>query len=628
MRAPRTLGVSLAALPFLLVAACGDDEPAVPFGLDPHPPPSSSAPPTTVVEGDVAAEWADGSQALVDESPVVIEGAQIRATLARDVDGDGDRDVLVLATSPDGALTFSLATRSEAGLAFTAPVAAAPACGASVIGAARWAGLSSETAAARIERTCAGGASEQRVVVVRAGASGLRTLTTLVLAPQAGETMTVRGEDRDGDTHADVVVHLSLHDPSGESADVDLAWLDRAAGLSRDTAEPEAAATTHANEARTALRRHPDRALAAARTAILVHDALCGPRARLAVDDDRGLACPPSAALGRALSVAASAHARLGDLDDALAAITELSRADAVARDTERASAREAVGAMSGVLHPEPHDAGEAHAVDGGERPRLSSLAFLDEDRILVRGDGARIVTLSTGASAPTLDEGTALRDAEGQHAIAEIERSCEGYVLVTRPIFGDLASPSDAHEDALIVAAPPPAGAACAPALDSLARPRSLSALDRQDDGGYRVLGWAPQGALLAREGELVLVPLDVAGAPVGQAHVLAADEPAPAPIAPGHATSDASAWAFATPMGLVLHRRGQPATLVAPAGFDRVDGGTFDVAVSPSATRLAWIVRGRLTWVDLAAPPAPPVTETPPPPASEAPTPPTTAP
>lgn len=620
--------MSLAALACLL-AACGDDEPAVPFGLDPHPPATTTAPATTAgPEEDVAAEWPDGAGAIVDETPVAIEGVQVRATLARDVDADGDRDVLVLAASPDGSLALALATRSPTGLAFTSPIAAAPACGASVIGAARWSALASDTAVARIERTCAGGASEQRVVIVRASASGLRALTTLVLAPEAGETLTVRSEDRDGDTHADVVVHVSLHDPSGESADVDLAWLDRAAGLSRDTAEPEAAATTHANEARTALRRHPDRALAAARTAILVHDALCGPRARLAVDDDRGLSCPASAALGRALSVAASAHARLGHLDEALAAITELSRADAVARDTDRASAREAVAAMSGVLHPEPHDAGEARVVDGGERPRLSSLAFLDEDRILVRGDGARILTLSTGASTPTLDEGTALRDAEGQHAISNVERSCAGYVLVTRPIFGDLASPSDAHEDALIAAVPPPAGAACAPALDSLARPPSLSALDRQDDGGYRVLGWAPQGALVARGDELVLVPLDVAGAPVGQAHVLAADEPAPAPIAPGHATSDASAWAFATPMGLVLHRRGQAATLVAPTGFDRVDGGAFDVAVSPSATRLAWITRGHLFWVDLAAPPAPPATDTPTPPASEAPAPTTTAP
>ncbi len=604
MRAPAPLRVSLAT--FCLLAACGDDEPAVPFGLEPHPPPTSSAPVTTVTE-DVAAEWADGSQALVDDSPVAIEGVQVRATLARDVDDDGDRDVLALAASPDGALSLSLATRSEAGLAFTAPIAAAPACGASVVGAARWTGLSSETAAARIERTCGSGAGEQRVVIVRASASGLRALTTLVLAPEAGETMTVRNEDRDGDGHADVVVHVSLHDPSGESADVDLAWLDRAAGLSRDTAEPEATASTHANEARTALRRHPDRALAAARTAVLVHDALCGARARLAVDDDRGLSCAASAALGRALAVEVAAHAHLGHLDDALGAMVELGRADAVVRDADRTSAREAVAAMTGVLHPEAHEAGTARA-GSGESPRLSSLAFVDEDHLLVRGEGAHVVTLSTGGSAPVLDEGLALRDAEGRHALSEVERSCDGYVLVTRPMFGPLDSPSDEHETALIRSAPPPAGAACAPSLDLTARPPSLSALDRQDDGGFRVLGWAPQGALLARGDELVLVPLDVAGAPIGAAHVLADDEPAPAPIAPGHATSDASAWAFVTPMGIVLHRRGQGTTLIAPAGFERADGSAIDVAVSPSATRVAWIASGHLFWADLAASPAVP--------------------
>jgi len=59
---------------------------------------------------------------------------------------------------------------------------------------------------------------------------------------------------------------------------------------------------------------------------------------------------------------------------------------------------------------------------------------------------------------------------------------------------------------------------------------------------------------------------------------------------------------------VGIALYRRGQTPALVVPTGFDHADGIAVDVAVSPSATRLAWIAAGRLHWVDLSAPAPPP--------------------
>lgn len=589
------------ALALSLLAACGEDT-VVPFGLDtPHP--ESTTAPTTTTSAEGAAEWPDGADVRVESTPLSVPDAQVRATLAADLDADGDRDVVFVATGNDGGVSLATATRSGDGLVFRPPLVLAGPCAPVTTRSARIASVSADLVAARVERTC-GSAAEQRVAIVRLGATP-RLLQTLVFAPAEGESLTVRGEDRDDDGHADVVVHLTLHDASGESADVDLAWLDRAAGLSRDTAEPEAIVAARATEARTALRRHPDRALAATRTALLVHDALCGETARLAVDDDVGLRCTASAGLGRALAVAAAAHARGGRLPDALDALVALSRPDATVREADRTTARDALGAMDGVLRPTTNEGPEARAA-GGDAVRLSTLAFLDEDRVLVRGDGARVIALTTGSATPSVDGELGMVDASRSHAIAELERGCDGFVLVVRPAFGPLDSPSDERSLALIEARPAPAGAVCTPLAPGAPDTR-LSISQRRDTGGWRALGWAPQGALVARQSTLVLVPLDVAGASLGAPTTLADGEPAPAPIAPGHATADASAWALVNEVGLVLYRRGQPPALVIPSSFARADGAPIDVAVSPSAQRLAWIESGHLRWVDLSAPVAP---------------------
>ncbi len=590
-----------------LTLACGDDGPAVPFGLATPHPEARTASPESASSADAPREWPEGAEVRVDETPIVIEGAQVRATFATDLDSDGDRDVLFVASGPDGAISLSAATRTPNGLTFSAPVAIAGVCGPTTIASARLLSFSADLVAVRIERTC-NAAVEQRIVLVRASIAP-RVLETLVFAPASGETITARSEDRDDDGHADVVVHVSLHEPSGESADVDLAWLDRAAGLSRDTAEPEASVAARANEARIALRRHPDRALAATRTAVLVHDALCGSSARLAIDDETGIACGASAGLGRALAIAAAAEAHRGHLPDALSAVVALGRSDATVRETDRTLALEALSVMAGVLHPTTHEGPEAHAVSSADVPRLSSLAFLAEDRVLVRGDGARVISLADGTSAPNDAHDVSIVDAARTHAIAEIERTCGGVSLVVRPVFGPLDSPSDAHTYGLIEARPPPAGAVCNELAPTGATDAGLTLSQRRDTGGWRALGWAPQGALVAREGSLVLVPLDVAGSSLGPPTTLADGEPAPAPIAPGHATADASAWAFATSVGLVLYRRGSAPALVMPSVFTHAEGISVDVAVSPSAQRLAWIEAGHLRWVDLSEPPpAPP--------------------
>ena len=105
-----------------------------------------------------------------------------------------------------------------------------------------------------------------------------------------------------------------------------------------------------------------------------------------------------------------------------------------------------------------------------------------------------------------------------------------------------------------------------------------------------------------MARLAELVVVPLDLRGAPTGPASTLLPEVLAPAPVLPGAANRDVSAYVLLTGEGLLRLRRGGSlvVTLVRPAGF-AYEGSAIDAAISPSGNRLAWIQAGHLRWVDV---------------------------
>jgi hypothetical protein len=539
----------------------------------------------------------------IEGAPLAIQGAAIRATLELDLDGDADRDVLALALAPGVApappsASLVVALRGPDGLHAGAPAALAlPATAtACALEAPRLAAPSPALLVASARAACATAPTEI-AWIVRPGAAP-RVIASLALVTAPGDSLTVRAEDRDADGHDDLVAHVSLHDASGESADVPLVWLDRAAGLSRDTSEPEHAITTAAGEGRTALRRHPERALAAATTAHLVHDALCGPGARLVIDGTVGLACGASSGYGRALAIEAAARARTGDLEGALRALAHLGDADVTVRDADRTTAREAILGTSGVLRPAAITTTAAARPVSSSTARLSSLAFLTDDRVLVRGDGAREIALTTGAETPSVDADARLLDPSREHVVVDLERRCDGVSLVLGPALDALAGP-DARTYAPIE--PPAPGVARDPAPPCTELPPE----QREDDSGFRALGWAPQGVLVARGSALVVVPLDVSAHPLGDASAVT-DAP-PAPIAPGCASADASVWVGVTPIGLVVRRLGQPPELVVPEGFTHADGTDIDAAISPSGRRLAWIEGGVVRWTDLDAPPPP---------------------
>jgi hypothetical protein len=575
----------------LLAAGCACDHgPPVPFGLEGQRADvvaADPARPATSTPSTELRDWAEGAAVTVADAPLTIEGVSIRATLAADLDADGDTDALAIALAPEGPALFT-AIRNGATFDPATPIALSslPVADATCTWArTAFVAAAREAAAASFVRVCA--AVETNFVVALRVDSRPRVLETFTFDGVESATATLA--DRDGDGHEDLVLALRVADAPDGAASAELVYFDRPAGLSRDTSQPEASLAAVAAYERPVARRHPDRIAANARRTIALRDALCGPAAHVTVGSTRGIPCGASLALGHAYVVLAADAAHRADALTALDALAALDRSDVTVRDVDRTIAQNAVGGMSGVLTPPAHDGPEARAISTTHEQRLSSLAFTDEDHVVIRGPGT-LVTLSTSETTTDLSAiETSLRDPSGRFTVTELRPTCHGPELVIVASTTDpLATPESTRRTI-------PTSAAAAPCTGESGAPALVV-------DGLHVLGWAPQGILLARGTSLTLVPLDVEARPAGDPQALALDALPPAPIAGGHATRDASAWSIATPLGvLVLRRVEQDARLVRPIGFGHADGTPLDVAVSPTGGRIAWIEGGHLRWAEL---------------------------
>lgn len=594
----------------------------VPFGLDAgrtdiaRDPRIGPTEPGAARSELVARELPEGTtRAEVEGATVTVTGESIRAIGAWDLDRDGDRDAL-LVTGGDATRGPRAVALMREGGAFGPPIelASSPvlAVGCTIERAGVRAGGESMAIAEAVASCRADDLGATRIQHVFAISAGPRpraierfVLRARLLDDGASDAIALRAEDRDDDALPDLVADVSLRLPGIDApAEVSLAFLDRPAGLARDPGEPELRIAALAQEARGVLRRRPERARALASRALALWDAICreSGRARLEVGGAVGLSCGRSAGAGRALAVLAQAAARTGDPLVAIDAMQRLTSPAVTVRDAEREAARGALASLAST--GETVHEGPTLSAPRARAPRLSVLAFLDENRLLIRGSPPRIVDLASGAETPadpSVHGTLALVDPSGHHRVSAIERRCDGTVLVIAPHVevGSQQALSDlpgARATALVAPRRAPPGAPC---------PELTPAL-RADDDGWQALGWAPQGVLVARGTELRVVPLDVAGHPAGDPVVLEVDAVIPAPIAPGHATADARAFAHSVPGGLVLVQLTptRRATFLRPAEHADAEGAPIDVAVSPSGRRLAWIAGGHVRWIERATP------------------------
>ncbi len=594
---------ALMALAMVGCDSCESGGP-VPFGLDAGQGSPAARPvehePRRTVELLVRELPGNTPSAEIDGSEVSIVGGSIRAIGAWDFDGDGDRDALVMSVD-DAEARGRLWTFVRDPQTFSMPseLGRTPRLsGRCMLARTAVRSLGDSITLAEFGFRCSESEHEEveeiHSFVISGGASP-RVLEKFTLSREArdegGDSIAIRAEDRDGDAHVDLVAELSLEAGTDSPARVRIAFLDRPGGFAREPNEPEATMAALAEQARNALRREPERALGIASQAVSIWDAVCheSGHARFDVGGHR-VSCGRSGAAGRALAVSTQAAARTGRPLLAVEAMERMQRATIAVRDRDREAARSALGRLGGEIG-DIHE-GPRQAADAERTLRRSMLGFLDEHRILIRGPSPRVFDIAQGSESPAEDAMVAalgILSPSSEYELVAIERRCAGTVLVLAPVAGEIAA---TRKTALVASRRAPLGTPC---------PELTPAL-RADDDGWRVLGWAPQGVLVARHTELRLVPLDIAAEPMGEPITLEEGAVIPAPIAPGAATSDARALVYSVPGGFVLvefapERR---ASFIRPAAHGDVEGMSFDVAVSPSTARIAWIAEGRVFWLE----------------------------
>lgn len=598
--------VSWGLLAGLLLAGCSScqEGPAVPFGLDAGPAAADDEDeaPGDEAERPVGRTFEDGTRRVdVEGAAVRVEGS-IRALWAHDVDDDGDRDAVVLTGGPPERPSRLLYLRRE-GSSFGEPTALghAPAApeGCELTDPALQP-LGARWLVARATLACEDhpSATREELWVVDVGSTP-RALEHLAVLAAEGRApgavqLELSSEDRDEDDRADLVVGVSVtHE--GRTDAIELPWLDRPSGLARDADEPEATLNERSRQAlRRMLRRDAEAGLADSRGVLALHAALCREpgRARLRVGEAEGLSCGTSEGAGRAATTVVRALARQGDLLGALDGLARMEeRAGLLINDERREYARRAIAeapASEDVTLRE----GPEHDAPDWEAARVSSLGFLDEDTVVLRGERPRVWHLDSGETEPLDPSQSELRllDPSKRFAVAGVERRCEGHVLTIVPA-GGLVSGNvfgTPHATPLLEPRDPPAGAPCP----------DLTAPLRADDGGWRVLGWAPQGVVAARGDALRVVPLDVSAEPAGEPQALSPGTAPPAPLPPGRAAPDGRFVAEVRGLGVLLHRTAPEADtwVMWPEGWAEREGEPRDPAASPSGRRVAVLRGGRV--------------------------------
>ena len=599
--------VALACAPLLHAgcSSCSGGDP-VPFGLDTGvraPEPREEGEPPPHADLPAARAFPDGTTRVdVEGAPILLEGA-IRSLWAHDVDGDGDRDALIVSSGPaEAPVQLWVATRDGATFAPPRNLGRAPAApeGCIIAGAnlqpigAEWIVASADL---RCEAQPAASRMEHWIVAHRDAPRVLEHLAVLAAEERAPGAMSLRWAlaDRDDDGHDDLVVTARL-ERDGQSHEVELPWLDRPSGLARDADEPEATLVERSRVALRQLRGNPARAVAESQGVLALHEALCREpgRARLRIGRGAGLSCGPSDAAGRAVTNVVRGSAARGQLLGALDALAAMETPGYLIDDERRQYARRAIGeapAAGGVTVRE----GPRHQPASGEAAHLSTLGFVDEDHVFLRGSSPRIWNLATGAEEPLEVQRADQRilDPSKRFAIAGVERRCEGFVLRVVPagsvVAGRALGPT--HGTPLLEPREPPAG-------ECQEEGAALSPAHRRDDGGWRVLGWAPQAVVAARGAELRVAPLTISAEPAGAPESLGPGTPPPAPLPPGAITSDGRYLVELRGLGVLLHRtggRGAP-TLLWPEGWAEREGAPSDPAVSPSGRRIAVLRGGRV--------------------------------
>ena len=559
-----------------LVAGCSGRK-QVPFGLQ-----DAGAPTELEAEDEEGtAEFPVGTafepnqvEVPVAESTLVLQAGYALAALQLDLDGTEPADALVVSADPQVARLQAAFPR---GLDVTARhVDSFLVPGHCAEPTAEIRQLSASLVGVRVDHICE---------------TGKRTnvwLTTIEAQPRVRERITVlppndrsqgpieldvRVEDQDADGYDDVIANVRI----GETV-VPLAWLNRPGGFARDASQPEAALRELADGAWESLNSDLRGASKRALAVIDAFTALCreSGAARIGLSGTHGLQCQQSPATARAVSVAITAAIRRGSFVRAL----ELQR-----------------WWESTAIQPTPEERELVQAAwrkakatatwrSLGREGSPASLYFRDADTLVVDGRAPRAIQLSSG-SETRLSEAEItppIRDPGGRFAVRSVRMTCAGFEAEVGPVGGKQTHrvPIERRSDK----------APCRTPID-----RTASLFD------WAVLGWAPQGLVVASGDLLKVVPLNAFAKPAGAPVDLHAGSPLPAPVRGARITADGSRYVIPHPEGIVLRewRGGGTGLWLRPPDWNAVPGELRSIAISPDGRSVA-VQKGSeirlLTW------------------------------
>jgi hypothetical protein len=267
--ASTTISLSLVVFGASACDSCRGSHPYTPYSLDSNAPGASAAPSAAGAGAPVASfavvagtpPAGDGAKWTIDTGIIARApaGRTFAVGLLIDADGDGQRDLLAWARSPDGLrgeLWFAPAAKPDAGRTVGALpgdlsiVGCSPSVALAQVGA--------HTAALDYAVSCPHplrGTPQRWVAAIRLGAPGPSLgLELRVAATPDGETLKVAldGADQDADGRDDVTATITLTGApppfvSTSTVGAEVRFFDRPTGLSRDPSEPESSLRTAAS---------------------------------------------------------------------------------------------------------------------------------------------------------------------------------------------------------------------------------------------------------------------------------------------------------------------------------------------------------------------------------------------
>jgi hypothetical protein len=229
-------------------------------------------------------------------------------------------------------------------------------------------------------------------------------LTLRLAAPAAGELLSVDEDssDRDGDGREDVKLMFTLLGPDGAKASATLAFVDRAAGVSRDAAEPRASL---ALAAKAILAKAGPTASADVDAMRRLLAALCAEGATPRVFDGEGspIRCDD---LGNVVDTLARAEvlSRLA-AKDALGAVSVITRSSwyfkKISADAEKSITKELTKRLLGVTPTSSALAAKPKAAKG---PHFSPLWFEQDGALLIETDSGVVRASRDGTTEAAVD--------------------------------------------------------------------------------------------------------------------------------------------------------------------------------------------------------------------------------